>query len=32
MEENVLNIFALLEPVLSSKYDDIWMKLKKLII
>lgn len=30
MEENVLNILALLEPTLSSKYDDIWRKLKKL--
>ena len=32
MEENVLNILALLEPALSSKYDDIWMELKKLTI
>ena len=31
MKENVLNILALLEPALSSKYDDIWKELKKLM-
>ena len=30
MEENVLNILALLEPLLSSEYDDTWRELKKL--
>lgn len=32
MEENVLNILALLEPALSSNYDDIWRELRKLTI
>jgi len=32
MKENVLNILALLEPALSSKYDDTWRKLKELTI
>lgn len=32
MEENVLNILILLEPALSSKYDDTWRELRKLII
>lgn len=32
MKENVVNILTLLEPALSSKYDDIWRKLKKLVL
>ena len=30
MEENVLNILALLYPLLSSDYDDTWIELRKL--